>query len=190
MTRQRPFSTDVNLTTGEMSVYERHITRHASDMSGYFHIDLDDDDPLIYEYYERDVPAEAGQIVQNITIVYPGTVGGEYYMTKGHYHANVQCSEVYLCLSGQGCLVMQASTGKWDVKEYKPGRTVYVPPGWAHRSVNTGGKPLVLYAVFPANSGHDYGKIAKEGFLLRVMRDESGQPAFLVRGEGGRGAQL
>jgi glucose-6-phosphate isomerase len=189
VTRQRPFSTDIDLTTGKMSVYERHTTRHASDMSGYFHIDLDDD-PLIYEYYERDVPAEAGQIVQNITIVYPGTVDGEYYMTKGHYHANMKCSEVYLCLSGEGCLVMQTSRGEWDVKEYQPGRTVYVPPGWAHRSVNTGDKSLVLYAVFPAHSGHDYDKISKRGFLVKVMRNESGQPSLLVPGEGNRGVQL
>ena len=176
---QIPFSIRLNLSTGEMSAYDRHVTRHANDMKGYFHTDLQEENPLIYEYFECEVPEEPGQIVQDITIVYPGTVHGEYFMTKGHYHANEQCSEVYLCLSGEGYLIMQTKSGEWDAQPYTRGTAIYVPPRWAHRSVNTGSEPLVLYALYPANSGHDYDTISEKGFLSRLFQDDEGKPLFV-----------
>jgi glucose-6-phosphate isomerase len=177
----RPFTTQIDLHSGLMSTYECHSTRRLSDMRGYFHVEPEDFDPLVYEYFERDVPADEGQIVQNISILYPGTVDGEYFMTKGHYHANAGCCEVYLCLRGRGMLLMQTRDGKTDVKEYGPGSSIYVPPAWAHRSVNTGDEPLVLFALYPANSGHDYAAIAEEGFWARVVRGADGQPAIVPR---------
>ena len=183
MSNPKPFATRIDLDSGLMSTYERHSVRHGSDMAGYYHSIPDGDDPLIYEYFEREVPAESGEIVQNISILYPGTVDGEYYMTRGHYHANGRCSEVYLCLGGRGVLLMQTRSGETDVKEYERGISVYVPPGWAHRSVNTGDEPLVLFALYPADSGHDYDSIAKEGFWARVVRDERGQPVVVPRGD-------
>ncbi len=47
---------------------------------------------------------------------------------------------------------------------------MYVPPFWAHRSVNTGTDPLVSLCVYPAEAGHNYGDIEKEGFPLRVFK--------------------
>jgi glucose-6-phosphate isomerase len=167
-----------------MSSYERHSVRRCSDMAGYFEADSDGDDHLIYEYFEREVPAEEGEIVQNISILYPGTIDGEYYMTKGHYHANGRCSEVYLCLRGRGVLLMQTRSGETDVQKYRRGSSIYVPPGWAHRSVNTGDEPLVLFALYPADSGHDYASIAEEGFWARVFRGEGERPLIVPRRDG------
>ena len=49
------------------------------------------------------------------------------------------------------------------------GRMVYVPPFWAHRSINTGREPLVSFCVYPAEAGHNYGDIAKQGFPKRIF---------------------
>jgi glucose-6-phosphate isomerase len=46
---------------------------------------------------------------------------------------------------------------------------VYVPPYWAHRSINTGDEPLVSFCVYPGDAGHNYGDIATEGFPRRVF---------------------
>ena len=60
------------------------------------------------------------------------------------------------------------------------GRMVYVPPYWAHRSVNTGdGEPLVSFCVYPAEAGHNYGDIETEGFPQRVFHDPVGQASML-----------
>jgi glucose-6-phosphate isomerase len=181
-----PFETHIDLITGHMSACERHFTRRVSDMAGYFEANLDDlagdgSDPLIYEYYEREVPAESGHIVQDTTVIYPGTIDGEYYMTKGHFHANARSAEVYLCLRGRGYLLMQTKNGENDMREYRPGTSIYVPPGWAHRSINTGNEPLVFLALYPADSGHDYGSIAEEGFWVRLFRGPDGQPMIIPR---------
>jgi oxalate decarboxylase/phosphoglucose isomerase-like protein (cupin superfamily) len=56
--------------------------------------------------------------------------------------------------------------------EHPSGSSIDVPPGWAHRSVNTGEAPLVLLALYPAEAKHDYASIAGEGLWARVVRDE------------------
>ena len=49
---------------------------------------------------------------------------------------------------------------------------VYVPPYWAHRSINTGDEPLISFCVYPGEAGHNYGDIATEGFPKRVYLRE------------------
>ena len=45
-----------------------------------------------------------GGLYFGITYLYPGKVGNEYMMTKGHYHANVDRAEFYWGLEGEGML--------------------------------------------------------------------------------------
>ena len=44
-----------------------------------------------------------------ISKLYPGTVGDECFMTKGHYHAVPATAEVYLCLRGRGRMMMKTA---------------------------------------------------------------------------------
>ena len=44
------------------------------------------------------------------------------------------------------------------------------PPYWGHRSINTGNEPLISFCVYPADAGHNYGDIEREGFPKRVFR--------------------
>ncbi len=70
-------------------------------------------------------------------------------------------------------MVMETPEGDWAVEELVPGRVLYVPPRWAHRSVNTGqAEDLATFYVFPANAGHDYGTIEKQGFRKLVVEVE------------------
>ena len=56
-----------------------------------------------------------------------------------------------------------------DLQRMERGSLVYVPPFWAHRSVNTGREPLTMLAIWPADAGHNYGDIEKEGFPKRIV---------------------
>ena len=92
-------------------------------------------------------------------------------MTKGHYHSVPNTAEVYLALRGEGYMMLKTADGKFAAERMTRGRMVYVPPFWAHRSVNTGPRePLVSFCVYPAEAGHNYGDIAQEGFPQRVFR--------------------
>jgi len=150
-------------------------------MRGYYLADRETlheplkEDPLLYEVYECQVPAKPGEMVPCSTIIHPGSVGGEFYMTKGHYHSDTNAAEIYCCLRGHGLLLMQHG-GQCLVETMKPGALVYVPAGWAHRSVNVGSEDLIIFAIYPADAGHDYGAIREKGFLKRVLRGPDGSP--------------
>ena len=172
-----PFSIGINLETGEMANPARHLVRKASDMRGHYadaealeRLIRERNDPLHYEVFEVPVPEEEGQLMYCISKLQPGTVGGECFMTRGHYHSVAGTAEIYLCIRGQGYMLMKTSQGGFAAERMSRGRMVYVPPCWAHRSVNTGNEPLVSFCVYPGHAGHNYGDIETEGFPKRVSK--------------------
>jgi glucose-6-phosphate isomerase len=180
----KPYEVEFDLALGVMKNPEQVVVRRASSMRGYY-LDgvalerlIGTGDPVHYEVAEMKVPTERGQLTYGISTTLAGTVGEEFFMTKGHYHQVADTAEIYLCLRGQGCMLMKTTAGECVWAEFRPGRMVYVPPYWAHRSVNTGTEPLVTFFVYPAEAGHNYGDIEKEGFPLRVM-SRDGRPEFV-----------
>ena len=98
---------------------------------------LAEEDPMLYEVYEFNRPEVAGELLHGVSVIHPGLVGDEFFMTKGHFHSLLETAEVYYCLKGEGQMVMETPEGEWDVQPFTPGAVLYVPPRWAHRSVNT-----------------------------------------------------
>jgi glucose-6-phosphate isomerase len=136
---------------------------------------LEIEDTLLYEVYEVKVPDERGHLLICTSITYPGKVGNEYFMTKGHFHQNIQTAEVYYCLRGQGIMMMESDRGDWKAEPMAPGKAVYVPPCYAHRSINVGQEPLISFCVYPGAAGHDYGPIETRGFRKLVL-EKNGEP--------------
>jgi len=139
---------------------------------------IKNEDPLVYEFYELGAPEDAGDIAFGTSIVYPGKVGDEYFMTKGHFHSIIDTAEVYFCLSGQGVMLMETPEGDWHVEEFVPGSAVYCPKKYAHRSINTGNEPLVTFFAFRADAGHDYGTIETNGFR-KLLVEKDGNPIII-----------
>jgi glucose-6-phosphate isomerase len=179
-----PFTIDLKMPGVQLSHYDNHIRRSLSNMKGQyndgatFEAMLAREDPLLYEVYEFRRPELAGELLSGISIIHPGKVGSEYYMTKGHFHSVLETAEVYYILDGQGCMVMETPEGDWAVEELRPGRILYVLPRWAHRTVNTGKGDLVMFFVYPGNAGHDYGTIERQGFRKLVV-EVDGKPQIV-----------
>jgi len=174
-----PFSIKLDLEQGFMRGATNHLVRRAADMRGYYldapaleRLISEHANPVHYEVFEVPVPEERGHLMYCISTLQPGRVGREFYMTKGHYHQVEATSEIYLGLRGQGYLLLKTADGQCHAELIGRGRMVYVPPGWAHRSVNTGLEPLVSFCVYPAEAGHNYGGIAS--FPRRVF-ERNGQ---------------
>ena len=174
--RDRPFTFDIAAAEAMMSSYDNHIQRRLSNMKGMFadtptyETMLSQEDTLLYEVYEIRRPEIAGELLHGLSIVHPGLVGDEYFMTKGHFHTMLDTGEIYFCLKGEGVMVMETPDGDWAVEPLRPDRVLYVPPRWAHRSVNTGlEEDLVTFFVYPGNAGHDYGTIETQGFRKLVL---------------------
>lgn len=140
---------------------------------------LESGDPVIYEFYELGAPEHPGDLAFGTSTVYPGKVGSEYYMTKGHFHTVLDTAEVYYTLSGEGFMLTEDPQGNVKLHRLSPGEAVYVPKRWAHRSVNTGTSPLITFFVFRGDAGHDYGTIETKGYRNLVIEGENGLPVMV-----------
>lgn len=100
--------------------------------------------PEIFYYMVR-----GGIDQRNITVWEPGTVGGEYIKSYGHYHLG-DLNETYWILFGEGVALLQKMKLDKDGKivpnevlefraiKVKAGDTVKIPKGFGHVFVNTG----------------------------------------------------
>lgn len=173
------FVLDLDLISG-LSQNADTTKRRLSQMKGMFYDQaayermLEQDDPLVYEFYELGCPERPGELAFGSTVLYPGTVGNEFFMTKGHFHTELMTAEVYYTLSGEGCMLLENMEGDWRVLNMKPGQAVYVPRGYAHRTINTGDQPLIVLFAFDADAGHDYGTIETKGYRQLVTKGPEG----------------
>jgi len=183
--QNQPFAYGLSRDSGLPTEWDNHITRRLSSMRGQYlnqaayEAMLAREDSLLYEVYEIKRPEVEGELLQGVSVIHPGKVGDEYFMTKGHFHRVLETGEVYYCLRGQGMMVMETPEGEWSVQEFVPGQVLYVLPRWAHRSVNTSlTEDLIFYFVYPGNAGHDYGTIERQGFRKLVV-ERDGKPTII-----------
>lgn len=113
-----------------------------------------------------------GAVLWGNTVLYPGNVGGEYFMTRGHWHLKQTHGELIVCVSGVGALLLMDEARETTVVELSPGTTFHIDGKYAHRTVNTGDEPLVFLCAWPADCGHDYEGIRKDGFSRRLLVGE------------------
>lgn len=132
-------------------------------------------DSVVYEVQDRHPDQVAGDLIFGVTLMQPGRIGDEFYMTRGHIHAKGNRPEVYYGESGEGLMLMESPEGESRIIEIRPRVICYVPPFWIHRSVNTGDTPFVMTFFYPSDSGQDYDVIAKTGGLRsRIMANGNG----------------
>ena len=173
-----PFNSYIELEKMKLDPEGELIIRRLSDVVNIFQdkkaakeIALKEN-PIIYKVYNVQIPEESGHLQHCISIVYPGKIGSEYYMTKGHFHKTKDTSEIYLTLKGRGKLVMQTPDQRSKVVEMKEGSISYIPPYWAHRTVNIGDEPLIFFGVYRGDAGHNYGIIEKRGMGIIIVEEE------------------
>lgn len=138
------------------------------------------DDPVIYKVWNVPIPEVSGDLQHCSTVIMPGLVGSQYFMTKGHYHMRRDTAEVYICLRGEGRLLMETESGQREWRVMKPGTVCYIPLYWSHRTVNVGAEPFIFVSVYPGDAGHDYHTIETNGFAQVVLADE-GNPTVKTR---------
>ena len=173
-----PFTTMLDLDGGVLEPERKLVERTLGDMQGMYAAPVPDErlGDVVYRVSEIPAPLAEGNLLSSTTTIEPGTVAGEYHMTKGHFHAKIDRAEIYVTLAGEGRLVMATEAGEATVEPMLRGSVNYVPGGWAHRSVNVGREPLVFFAAFPADAGYDYKTIEEQGFpVLVVKRDGAPQ---------------
>jgi len=174
----KPEKIIIDFKKGFIQPYTRKKEVRLSELKEYFSnteevekILLRGEDPLIYEYYEYIYSEDTGNLNLGLTIIYPGKIGNEYYMTKGHFHEK-DAAEFYFCMKGKGMLLMQNKDGEVSVVELEPGSLGYVPPGWGHRTINTGRNRFVFFFAYPSDAGHNYMIVKEKGFIKIVTEKD------------------
>lgn len=116
---------------------------------------------VIYETFtEEDSPMDL-----TLTVIHPGTIGKEYYMTKGHIHG-ANNPEFYILLEGNGKLLIQ-SRSEVKVITLKKGKITLIPKGYAHRLINPGRKKLKVLTIYSENSRPNYNVKFKKRFFRK-----------------------
>lgn len=176
--KTQPFGAVLHAATGEVEPVGPRTERRLSDPEGLYadpeawRAVVEDGDPLVYTVVAAPVPEEAGQVPFSITTIELGRVGDEFFMTKGHWHTAEE-GEVYVGMEGTGVLLLFDGEEARPV-DLAPGLAGYIPPGWAHRTVNTSDEPFRFLAVYPGAAGHDYEMVLRHGMGADVMQDAGG----------------
>ena len=179
-----PYSLTIDLKACIMKPFKKRTQVRLSSLRDYF-MDrkaVDDmlssgKDLIIYEYFEYSNPESEGHVNIGVTIINPGRIGKEYYMTRGHYHEK-SAAEVYLGLSGEGIILMQLKDGEAQALKIMPGKIIYVPPHWGHRAINTGNEKMIFFYMYPSNAGHNYQLVKEKGFS-KIVIEENGLPKII-----------
>jgi glucose-6-phosphate isomerase, archaeal len=162
-------------TTGATRRYQKFIRDLEGlylDAEAYRCLAAERGDELAYEVYEYRPNENSGDLIFGTSILKPGKVGSEYFLTRGHIHAKSNRPEIYYCQSGTGVMLLETPTGGNRAVPMTPQSIVYVPPHWIHRSVNTGNELLVTVFCYPADSGQDYEIIRKAGGMKTLIVED------------------
>lgn len=180
--------------TMDFSFVPKHYAARTHEKMQEVLMDPQANGPAVHYYMIR-----GGVDQKNITVWEPGTVGGEYIKTYGHYHVG-DLDETYWVIYGEGIALLQrlAVDGKGImiphvVEEFKAvavkaGDSVYMPAGYGHLVANTGTTYFVTADDSPVNfdeanpvsmPGHaDYEPVkTMRGFAYYVVEHE-GKPAL------------
>jgi glucose-6-phosphate isomerase, archaeal len=111
-----------------------------------------------------------GGLFWGSTFIKAGTVGDEYFMTKGHFHSKRESGEFYITVTGEGVLILMDEDRNTWTEPMIPGSVHYIPGRTAHRVANTGNGQLSFLACWPSDAGHDYETIAIHNFSARLKK--------------------
>ena len=182
MEMAEPVRCRVDVGGGRLVGGSGRYEKRLSDLAGLY-ADADAFDALLREGGDRVVYAvedlrpssDAGDMIFGVTRMAPGTVGDEFFLTRGHIHGIANRPEIYYGESGTGLMLMESPAGETRIVEVGHHVVCYVPPFWIHRSVNVGPDDLVMTFAYPADSGQDYDIIARAGGMAqRVVRAAGG----------------
>lgn len=190
-----PLNCQIDLTLGTMSGATGRYQKKLKDLAGLYAdatafaaLAATHGDQVVYDVADFRPSGEPGDMIFGVTRMSPGRVGTEFFMTRGHIHAQTDRPEVYYGQKGRGLMQLESPDGETRILEIGAQTICYVPPYWIHRSINVGYEDLVMMFCYPADAGQDYGIIEQsQGMRHRVMADGAGKwclvenPAYRAR---------
>lgn len=140
--------------------YDKKIIRTLKDMKDKFFFKqevkntLKKRNPKIYTVYIKRINNKN----YSLTVLEPGTIFNEFFMTKGHKHLKKD-KEIYILLKGKGILYLQSKITKLiKLKKNKP---ITISGNSIHRLINVG-KTKLEVATIDKGIGKNYNIFFKK----------------------------
>src|SRR6202161_2837264 len=194
MTLIEPGVCRVDVVRGQLVGATSHYVKTLADLDGLYEDAVTFDalkgvmrDEVGYEVTDYKLAANPGHMIMGVTRLRPGKVGREYFLTRGHIHANASRPEMYYGESGRGLMLLESPAGELRTVKIGPPTLCSLPPYWIHRSVNTGSARLVMTFAYPADAGQDYAIIKEAGGMKSRVVDAGKGGWMLVDNAGYRG---
>ena len=144
--------------------------RTLDQMEGVFATTVGTGSDVVYEIYGTAGEVEGPpKLHYATTVLHPGQVGGEFFMTRGHFHTNPERGELVFTLSGEGALILMDRDRKTWMETMSNGSIHDINGAHAHRVANSGDSPLIFLVAWMSDCGHDYESIKTDGFSRRLF---------------------
>jgi glucose-6-phosphate isomerase len=178
LTEKSGLNISLNRLSGELNfcegiLFSKPSLRRVSDAVDFYQNAVrDNPDKILYLMYrgitlEKDYEKiNEAKLRYDITVILPGTVGGEYIKTIGHLHPLSPTSnfthtftEVYSIIYGKALYILQKFSHSYllnnqDAKgqliedviitEAEEGDIIFIPSHYGHTTINIGSEPLVM----------------------------------------------
>ena len=149
----------LNFETGALNDQEPVAIRRLGDLAEIFRTTVPKNraDEIVYRIYgDTSIDSEEAKLLYAVTVLEPGTVGDEYFMTRGHFHTKPERGEWMMTIRGQGELWLMDRQRNSRTESMTVGSVHNIDGRFAHRVVNTGNESLVFMVVWLSDCGHDY----------------------------------
>lgn len=158
--------------SGEKVVNYKKLLKDARHFYQKGNCDLADDTLMYQVYsYSQGNPEQSGNLNWGLTVMESVLINNECNITRGHFHENLDCAEIYFCLHGEGLLMFMDENGNCFAEEMKVGTIHHIDGKLAHRLVNIGNEQLRVGACWPTTAGHDYERVEKKPFTTRIFKE-------------------
>lgn len=160
---------------GKIKGHDVQIAKKTYDQAKSFYANYDaslEKDTLMYTVYTCQTHNDHTQNLNwGLTVMEPVCVCQECNVTRGHFHEDLQCDEIYVCQKGEGLLLLMDAQGVCHAEKMKEGSIHHIDGTLAHRLVNTSDSRLEVMCCWPVHAGHDYKRVEDMPFSVRVFKE-------------------
>ena len=110
-----PILADLKIIAGNFPQATGHYSKTFDELEGMYENEQEFQKMLpkwrnrvVYEVWEHRASKNKGDLVFGTSVMKPGCVGDEFFLTRGHQHQKAYCAETYFCLSGKGVILMES----------------------------------------------------------------------------------
>jgi len=162
----------LSFESGHFESLPAQSVRTLGELAAIFAGQISNPEQVVYETHGCPGEVEGPtRLLYATTVIHPGDVDGEYFMTRGHFHTNPERGELMFTLKGTGALILMDRNRKTWSEPMSPGSVHDVDGRHAHRVANTADELLVFLVAWMSDCGHDYESIRGQGFGKRLYRD-------------------